>query len=409
MAEYTPTLRLRAHPTPEWIRALQARYPVEPALDEVMTRKLRNRARGLEHVSDFSHLHERLTAYLQRVTDQPQLSVANLKRLSGGASKEQFTFDLTWKDSDGRRVTRPMILRMDPSESVVETHRLREAQILKAMVGQVPVPEVLWVDPEPDALGHPFLIAGFLEGTTMPEGTKASGVGLMFPENLREPLGRQFVHHMAGIHTLDWQRHDLSAFAKPAAGTAEGTQWTVALWERVWQEDTFEAHPVMEYAADWLRRNVPVIGRPVVVHGDYRSGNFMFTPDLRINAILDWELAHLGDHHEDLSWASMSLTGAVAEDGRRLASGMIPREAFFERYHALTGHDIEPRTIFYFDVLNAWKLGLICMATSLRAAYGRRTHLDAMMNLLTGLGYVCVATVQALLESDGRRQAGGPT
>jgi aminoglycoside phosphotransferase (APT) family kinase protein len=407
MSEHTSTQQLRAKPTDQWIRDMQARYPVEPAIDEVMTRKLRNRRKGLEHVSDFSGLHERLTAYLQRATDQPQLSLANLKRLSGGASKEQFTFDLTWKDDSGQRVTRPLILRMDPSESVVETHRLREAQILKAMVGQVPVPEVLWVDPESDALGHPFLIAGFLQGTVMPEGTtKASGVGLMFPEKYRKALGGQFVECMARIHTLDWRTHDLSAFAKPAPGTIEGTRWTVALWERVWQEDTFEAHPVMEYAADWLRRNMPVIDNPVVVHGDYRSGNFMFTPDLKINAILDWELAHLGDHHEDLSWASMTLTGAVADDGTRLASGMIPRDQFFERYRKLTGFEIDPRKIFYFDVFNAWKLGLICMATSLRTAYGKRTHLDVMMNLLTGLGYVCVATVQALLEQDGRERRG---
>jgi aminoglycoside phosphotransferase (APT) family kinase protein len=401
VAQGTLTQQLRAHPTDAWIRDIRNRYPVEPAIDEVMTRKLVNRRAGREHVSDFAGLHERLTAYLRRATDQPQLSLANLVRLSGGASKEQFTFDLTWTDDSGRRVTRPLILRMDPSESVVETHRLREAQILRAMVGQVPVPEVLWVEPGPDALGHPFLIAGFLQGTVMPEGTtKASGVGLMFPAQYREALGGQFVRHLAAIHTLDWRRHDLSAFAKPAPGTVEGTQWTVALWERVWQEDTFEAHPVMEYAAGWLRRNLPAIDHPVVVHGDYRSGNFMFTPDLQINAILDWELAHLGDHHEDLSWASMSLTGAVADDGTRLASGMIARETFFERYAELTGLPIDPRRIFYFDVFNAWKLGLICMATSLRAAHGRRTHLDAMMNLLTGLGYVCVATVQALLEAD---------
>lgn len=401
MALDTLTQQLRATPTPEWIREIRARYPVEASIDEVMTRKLENRRKGLEHSSDFSALADKLTEYLRRDSGQPGLSIANLKRLPGGASKEQFTFDLTWMDKAGRQVTRPLILRIDPSESIVETHRLREAQILRAMVGQVPVPEVLWVDPEPHTLGHPFLIAGFLEGSVQPEGSnKASGVGTIFPERYRKALGSQFVAHMAAIHALDWRRHELSAFAKPAPGTVEGTQWTLALWERVWQEDTFEAHPVMEYAACWLRRNIPVIERPVVVHGDYRSGNFMFTPDLRINAILDWELAHLGDPHEDLSWATMTLTGAVDDDGTTLGSGMLPRDIFFARYQELTGLPIDMKTIFYFDVFNAWKLGLICMATSLRAAYGKRTHLDAMMNLLTGMGYVCVATVQALLEKE---------
>jgi aminoglycoside phosphotransferase (APT) family kinase protein len=403
MAEYTLTQRLRATPTDAWIREIRARFPVEAALDEVMTRKLENRRKGLEHVIDFSGLGERLTGYLRKATGQPALALAHLKRLSGGASKEQFTFDLTWKDDRGATVTRPMILRMDPAESIVETHRLREAQVLRAMVGQVPVPEVLWVDPDPDALGHPFLIAGFLEGTVQPEGAKkASGVGVLFPERYRKALASQFVSHLAAIHTLDWRQHDLSSFQKPAPATDEGTRWTLGLWERVWQEDTFEAHPVMEYAAGWLRRNLPVTANPVVVHGDYRSGNFMFTPDLRINAILDWELAHLGDYHEDLSWVSMTLTGAIDDDGTRLASGMIPRELFFERYQELTGFPIDRKKIAYFDVFNAYKLGLITMATSLRAAYGRRTHLDAMMNLLAGMGYICVATVQALLEQEGR-------
>ncbi|MGH8517472.1 MAG: phosphotransferase family protein [Panacagrimonas sp.] len=403
MSQDTLTQRLRATPTPEWIREMRARYPVEPAIDEVMTRKLENRRKGLEHVSDFASLAERLTQYLRKDTGQPQLALANLKRLSGGASKEQFTFDLSWKDKSGQNVTRKLILRMDPSESVVETHRLREAQMLRAMVGQVPVPDVLWVDPDPHTLGHPFLIAGFLDGTVMPEGvTKASGVGMLFPEKYRKALSGQFIENMAAIHQLDWRKHDLSSFKKPTPATGEGTLWTVNLWERVWQEDTFEAHPVMEYAACWLRRNVPVIDHPVVVHGDYRSGNFMFTPDLKINAILDWELAHIGDYHEDLSWVTMSLTGALDENGTMLASGMIPRPDFFRRYQELTGLPIDDRKIFYFDVFNAWKLGLICMGTSLRAAYGKRTHLDAMMNLLTGLGYICVATVQSLLESEGR-------
>lgn len=402
MAEHTLTQRLRATPTSAWIRDIRTRFPVEPAIDEVMTRKLENRRKGGEHFSDFSRLAERLTGYLRDTTQQPQLQLSNLKRLPGGASKEQFTFDLAWKDGGGRSVSRKLILRMDPSESVVETHRLREAQILKAMIGQVPVPEVLWVDPDPHTLGHPFLIAGFLDGTVQPEGaTKASGVGVLFPEKYRKALSGQFIAHMAAIHMLDWRQHDLSSFQKPRPGTTDGTAWTLALWERVWQEDTFEAHPVMEYALCWLRRNMPVIDKPVVVHGDYRSGNFMFTPDLRINAILDWELAHLGDHHEDLSWVTMTLTGAIAEDGTMLASGMIPRQQFFDRYRELTGLPIDMKTIHYFDVFNACKLGLICMATSLRAAYGKRTHLDAMMNLLSGLGYSCVARVQDLLEKEG--------
>jgi aminoglycoside phosphotransferase (APT) family kinase protein len=296
--------------------------------------------------------------------------------------------------------TRKLILRMDPSESIVETHRLREAQLLRAMSGQVAVPDVLWVDPTPEHLGHPFLIAGFLEGAVQPEGgKKASGIGIYFEPRLRDGLKDQFVHNLARIHTFDWQNADLSAFDRPEAGTTQANAWALGLWERVWAEDTLEAHPIMARAAKWLREYMPVVERPVIVHGDYRSGNFMFTPDLKINAVLDWELAHLGDHHEDLAWAAMDVVGCPDENGTMMICGLAAKEEFLARYQHYSGLPVDPQRLFYFQVYSYYKLAVICIATNLRAAYGRRTHLDTMMNLVSGIGFLCTAAVQRLLES----------
>lgn len=403
MSTLTPTQRLRAAPTAEWIRQIRERFPIESLLDDILTRKLENRARPGEHRTEFGDLAERLTTFLRTATGQPGVAPANLKRLPGGASKEQFTFDLTWRQESGKLATRKLILRMDPSESIVETHRLREAQLLRAMWGQVPVPEVLWVDPSADHLGHPFLIAGFLEGTVQPEGgKKASGVGMSFELRYRQGLKDQFVRNLAGIHTLDWRTRDLSSFDRPEPGTTLANAWAVGLWERVWHEDALEAHPIMEHGANWLRQNMPVVANPVIVHGDYRSGNFMFTPDLKVNAVLDWELAHLGDYHEDLSWASMDILGSPDENGTLLVSGLLPREEFFVRYREYSGLLVDRQRLFYFDVFSYYKLAVICAATSLRAAHGRRTHLDAMMNLLSGLGYLCISGLQRLLDSGPR-------
>ena len=152
----TETLRLRNQPTDEWIAAIRARYPVETAIDNVLTRKLRNRTQTAAHQTDFEHLESRLVSYLKTTTGQNDLQLAELKRLTGGASKEQFTFMLTWNQDSGERTTRKLMLRMDPSESVVETHRLREAQVLRAMWGEVPVPEIFWVEHSDEFLGHPF-------------------------------------------------------------------------------------------------------------------------------------------------------------------------------------------------------------------------------------------------------------
>ncbi|TAL05746.1 MAG: phosphotransferase family protein [Porticoccaceae bacterium] len=399
MTVHTPTQRLRATPTADWIAAIRARFPVESHLDEVLTRKLENRAHPAEHRTDFDNLAERLGTYLRRVTGQPDLELARLARLSGGASKEQFTFDLTWRQDDGTRAKRKLILRMDPSESIVETHRLREAQLLRAMWGEVPVPEVLWVDATPASLGHPFLIAGFLEGTVQPEGgKKASGLGMYFEPRLRDGLKDQFVRHLARIHTVDWRNRDLSSYDRPEPGTVQGNAWSLGVWERVWHEDTLEAHPILEYAADWLKRNMPVVEHPVVVHGDYRSGNFMYTDDLRINAVLDWELAHIGDHHEDLSYTASEILGCPDDSGTLLVSGLLPRAEFLARYSDYSGLPVDEGKLFYFDVLNAYKMAVIAVATSLRTAHGRRTHLDAMMNLLSGFGYISISVLQRLLD-----------
>ncbi len=398
MTYYTSTLKHRAQPTSDWIKQIRKRFPIEKSLDDVLTRKLENRSKPVDHLTDFSNLETLLNKYLKNTTSQADLKLENLARLSGGASKEQFTFDLTWEQSSGEQLTRKLILRMDPSESIVETHRLREAQLLQAMFDEVPVPEVFWVDPTPDNLGYPFLIAGFLEGTVQPEGgDRASGLGMYFEPDLRLKLKDQFVRHLATIHTFDLDSKNLSSFDVPKSNSMEGNTWALGLWERIWNEDALEDHPVMEYAANWLKENMPIIEKPVVVHGDYRSGNFMYTDQGEINGILDWELAHIGDYHEDLAYINTPILGCADEKGEMLVSGLMPREEFLAKYEQQSGLSIDKDKLFYFEVLTYYKMSVIAVATSLRAAYGRKTHLDAMMNLLSGFGYVGISQLQRIL------------
>jgi aminoglycoside phosphotransferase (APT) family kinase protein len=399
----TKTLELRSRPTPEWIETIRASYPIEKVLDGVLTVKLANRTRAQAHKTDFSEVEARLLGYLKSVTDQQDLVLENLKRLTGGASKEQFTFDLTWnrvagENPSGKRETRKLILRMDPSESVVETHRLREAQVLRAMWGEVPVPEVFWVDHTAESLGHPFLIAGFLEGIVQPEdGGKVTGLGMYFEPGLRDALQDQFVRHLATIHTVDWRNKDLSSYDAPEAGTRQANEWSLGLWERVWEEDTLEAHPVMEQALLWLKENMPVVDNPVIIHGDYRSGNFMYDDNQQINAILDWELCHIGDFHEDLAYNRCKLLGTADGSGGVRCSGLLYFDEFVEKYQAYTGYTVDPKLLTWYDIFTHYKLASIS-CTGLRVAHERKTHLDAMMNLIGGLGFVGTSELQRLLD-----------
>lgn len=400
---YTDTLAERAEPSPEWIEQVRARFPVEQAIDQVFTRKLNNRTRAPHQDLDFTRLQKPLVEFLRAETGQADLEVRKLQRLSGGASKEQFTFTLDWRNSSGEQENLLLMMRMDPLESIVETHRLRECQVLRAAWGEVPVPEVLWIDPAGKHLGQPALIARFLEGTVQPpqpdNDERMSGVGLYFKPELRAALGDQFVKILADIHAIDWRKKDLSTFDVPPANSARAMQTSLGLWERAWYEDTLSAHPVMERAALWLRENMPTVGDPVLVHGDYRSGNFMYDADLRINAIFDWELAYLGDYHDDLAWASLPIFGGPDEQGNVLASSLMPTEEFLEKYEQLSGNRVDQDKLKYYQVFSFYKISVIAAATSIRVAYSQKTHLDAMMNFSGGIGYVGLSQLNRLLDT----------
>lgn len=401
MNDYTNTLAQRANPGEAWIQTIRKRFPVENSIDEVFTRKLHNRNKSTEHSMDFGRLPELLSEFIKQETQQDDILVENLHRLSGGASKEQFTFDLTWQpDGAQTRKKQRLMVRMDPTESIVETHRVREWQILRAMHGLVPVPKVLWLDADGKHLGHPAMIAEFLEGTVRPESKeeKMSGVGMYFPAELRDVLKGQFVEILTKIHHLDWKKKDLSAFDVPESNSTQANEWALNLWQRAWEEDTIHAHPIMEQAAVWLRENMPVLENPVIVHGDYRSGNFMYDDNLQINAIFDWELAYLGDYHDDLAWATLTLFGGADEQGNGLASGMMPVDEFLDSYEQLSGFKVDRKRLFYFHLFSYYKISVIAAATSVRVAYGKKTHLDAMMNLASGLGYVGISELNRMLE-----------
>ena len=400
---YTYTLAKRAQPTPEWVAQVRARFPVEKAIDEVFTRKLHNRTQAPLQDMDFTRLQKPLVNFLREQTGQADLEVRDLRRLSGGASKEQFTFSLDWRNNKGERENLPLMLRMDPRESIVETHRLREYQVLRAAWGEVPVPEVLWIDPEGKHLGQPALIAGFLEGTVQPpqpgNDERMSGVGLYFNPELRSALGDQFVKILTEIHAIDWRTKGLSTFDVPSANSIEAAQTSLGLWERAWYEDTLSAHPVMERAALWLRENIPPVDKPVLVHGDYRSGNFMYDKNLKINAIFDWELAYLGDYHDDLAWASLPIFGGPDESGNILASSLMPTETFLRKYEQLSGNPVDHTKLLYYQIFSFYKISVIAAATSIRVAYSQKTHLDAMMNYSGGIGYVGLSQLNRLLNT----------
>ena len=389
------------HPSEAWIASLRHRLPCETELDRVLTRKLLRRAGPPFQAVSLATLIAGVEALL-RSESHRDFSISEASWLSGGASKLQMAFSLTWHQPGSGPSTTRMVLRMEPSESITETSRLREYQIIKACTGIVPLPVVYWVDGEGQFLPYPAIVYGFVEGAPKPSTSSSgvSGVGTYFPPAMRAALGRQFATHLGHIHAFDWHRAELSAFDKPAPGI-EAVLWDLNHWERVWEEDINEDVPLMRLAMAWLRANMPPVDHISVVHGDYRTGNFLFTEhDTRISAWLDWEMAYLGDRHGDLAWAIKGLLGGVAEDGKTfLVGGLLPRDEFFAAYEQASGLTVIPAVLDYYDIFGTYKIVAICLASGCRAARNGKTHQDVLVTWLTGISYSLLEDLRVKIDA----------
>lgn len=393
----------RDAPDDALIDALRARYPTEREFDAMLTRRARRRAMPRRAGITLDEFRTCLEAYLRdEVTHD--FEVHKLRWMSGGGSKIQLTFQLDWSDPARGRRSERLVARLEPQESLSATSRRREAQLIDAFQGVVPVPQVRWVDDEGRWFPEPTLIYTFADGVTKPSGGggRVSGVGSQFDARLRDQLGAQFIEHLARIHTLDPAGADFTAFDIPRAGTTETALWQLNRARRIWDEDRTEEIPLMAVAAAWLQRHLPVLDRPSVLHGDYRAGNFLFDEASgRITAWLDWERGYIGDRHRDLAWITLPLFGRYAEDGRTLlVSGLVPVEEFYRRYEAVSGLAVDHERLRYYRMLNNYQLIASTLGTAQRVARLGRSHQDVLLSWIEGAVYPLAADLRQHLQEN---------
>ncbi|WP_216892815.1 phosphotransferase family protein [Nocardia alni] len=328
--------------------------------------------------------------------EAPGKTVSGVQRMGGGASKEQFLFSL-----DGTS----HVLRMDPIETAAETDRRREYEVLNAYSGSVPAPCALWLDEDGSRFGQPAVVMDFMSGVTKPTaevtGPNVTGLGTSFSAKLREQLAPQYLRALASLHNVDWRALELPSFHAPRPGTTEAALWQVNWMSRVWRDDHVQASPIIALTDRWLRRNLPVCESPVMVHGDYRTGNFLFDEQAgQITAILDWEWAHLGDYHEDLGWMMQRLY-TTHQDGRDLVCGLFEKQELIEAYEAASGRKVDPATLKWYEIYNAYKSMAITLATSVKAARDGANHQDAMLSWLAPCGYLFSTWLCTMLADEG--------
>jgi aminoglycoside phosphotransferase (APT) family kinase protein len=390
------------HPSSEFIEDMRRRYPTERETDALLVRKMQRRS-GPPYLR---RSLDELTACLKSLLAENitgDFEVSDQSWFTGGVSKIQMGFTLRWNDPRRGPSTDRLVVRMDPSESSNTTSRPREFELLQAFDGVIPVPRVFWLDADGRHFPEPALIYAYVAGVTKPCTTstgRISGLGTVFGTELRARLAPQFMSHLAAIHTFDVTHQSFSTLDRPKVGSTDGALWQLNRARRVWEEDRGEDFPLMEVAANWLERHMPALDRASIVHGDYRSGNFLFDEATgRIDAWLDWERGHIGDRHRDLAWTTQSTMGHYGEDGKTyLVCGLVPLDEFYRRYEDLSGLAVDPERLLYYRILNGYQILASIMGTAYRVARLGKSHQDVLLARVKGMAPAVAHDLSRLLK-----------
>lgn len=278
--------------------------------------------------------------------DDPDIRVDGLRRLSGGASRETFSFDAVGADG----VALPLVLQRERPGGAIPTGggTRSEASLLRAASRQgVPVPSVLATGPdEPGGegpLSAPYVIVERLEGETIPRRILRDEQYAAARSQLASQCGRA----LAGIHRIPVDE------APGLHSLDQVTQFRDLL------DLLREPHPAFELAFRWLEANRPPPGPTTVVHGDFRNGNLIVGPE-GLRAVLDWELAHQGDPMEDLGWLCVKAWrfGATPPVG-----GFGTYDDLFTAYAEAAGlaGGVDAEVVRWWEILSTVKWGVMCI------------------------------------------------
>lgn len=288
-------------------------------------------------------------------------TLTSVKPLHGGACQENFKVELT---VDGRPQT--MALRSDAKSSLPGSiQRKAEFSVIEAATkAGVKTPAARWlsIDLLRQGADAYFLdwVSGEAIGRRVVRNPELDGARAKLPTELATTLAR--------LHTVTPATTTLP-LKLPRASPAED-----ALRDLVEMMDRMPGvYPAVEFAMQWLSARIPKEREVVLVHGDFRTGNFMVTPD-GLSAVLDWEFARWGSPYEDLGWISV-------RDWRfnRLdlpVGGFSKRAPFYAAYAQSSGRAVDEAAVLWWEIVGnlRWALGSVNQGE--RYLSGEQTDLE---------------------------------
>jgi len=296
--------------------------------------------------------------------------VSDLTRLSGGASRETWSF---------RADERSLIVQRQRSGDTRDMG-VEAAVVRTAFEHGVPVPELIVSGS--GAVGSHYMILAHVEGETIAR-------KILRDERFasaRSVLVPQMASALAALHAID---PDLIT-GLPTTDQIQQYRQTLDTLN----ESLHQAHPAFELAFRWLEKNRPDETRRCLVHGDFRLGNVMIGED-GLRAVLDWELAHVGDPMEDLGWLCVRAWrfGSVHP-----VAGLGDYETLISAYEQASGRKVDRELVRWWEVLGTLKWGIMCMIQASSHLLGHiRSHEMATIGRR-----VCENEYDLFLALDGR-------
>lgn len=305
-------------------------------------------------------------------------TVERLVRLSGGASQETWSLDVQHPQGADELILRRVPGGVSVARNSEAIGLATEADLLACAEGTVPAPKVLNVFEPGSEIGEAFLM-NRIAGQTIARKILRDDIY----KTARTRLTAQCGEALAAIHAIP---SDSLPELPESAGLDQ-----LEKYETIYRN--FELpRPVFELAMAWLKQNQPEPVETVLVHGDFRLGN-LIVDESGLAAVLDWELAHLGDPREDIAWLCVNSWRFGQSQNRVGGFGQL--EELLEAYEASGGHAFTADQIDWWEILGSLKWGIMCMimyeafrsgadASVERAAIGRRvseTEID-LINLL---------------------------
>ena len=288
--------------------------------------------------------------------------VTGAAKLSGGASQETWSFDIVHAGGKTGAILRRAPQGYGAAPSRAAGLNAEAILMQRAYDAGLPSPRVLHVLQPQDDLGTGFIMSR-VEGETIPRKILRDAAFA----KARPMLARQLGGVLAGIHSLALA--ELPELRRMTAAKE------IAELERDYRSFDWP-RPVFELALRWLRERDPGPSREVtLVHGDFRHGNLIIGPD-GVRAVLDWELAHLGDPMEDLGWVCVNSWRFGEID--KPVGGFGSREELFAGYEA-GGCRVDADRVMFWEVMGTLRWGVMCCGMMQRFRSGPEHSVERAM------------------------------